>query len=71
MGLGKTFQIISFLTGLMRMKKIQRVLILSPVSVLSTWIKELNDHLRPYVKNSSIELIHSELAKSRRLKIIK
>ena len=61
MGLGKTFQIISFLTGLMRMKKIQRVLILSPVSVLSTWIKELNDHLRPYVKNSSIELIHSEL----------
>jgi hypothetical protein len=34
MGLGKTFQVNCLLTGLMRTKKIQRVLIIAPVSVL-------------------------------------
>jgi hypothetical protein len=38
MGLGKTFQVNCLLTGLMRTNKIQRVLIIAPVSVLPRYI---------------------------------
>ena len=46
MGLGKTFQIIAFLTGLMRRDEIKRVLIISPVSVIT----EILEHIAPHVK---------------------
>jgi SNF2 family DNA or RNA helicase len=50
MGLGKTFQVTTLITGLMRMKLVNRVLVLAPVSVLASWIREMEEHLVPYVK---------------------
>jgi SNF2 family DNA or RNA helicase len=52
MGLGKTFQVTTLLTGLMRMKLVNRVLVVAPVSVLASWNREMEEHLQPYVKVS-------------------
>jgi SNF2 family DNA or RNA helicase len=50
MGLGKTFQIIALLVGLMRTDEVKRVLIISPVSVITNWHREILEHLAPHVK---------------------
>lgn len=50
MGLGKTFQTVTFLCALMRMRKIRSALILCPVSVLTSWQREVNTHLVPYTE---------------------
>eukprot|EP01031_Cornospumella_fuschlensis_P051339 gene51339-62779_t len=42
MGMGKTFQVVSLLTGLMLQGTISKVLILAPVAVLPGWERELN-----------------------------
>lgn len=66
MGLGKTFQVCALLTCLMRNELIQRVLILCPVSVLHNWMRELNDHVLPYVRRLHIDLINSDITKQKR-----
>lgn len=48
MGLGKTFQVTAFLTGLFRSNYIKKVLIIAPVSVLESWNKEISTHLLPF-----------------------
>lgn len=50
MGLGKTFQTISFLVAMIRQCKVKRVLILAPVAVIENWNRELTEHLVPHVK---------------------
>lgn len=70
MGLGKTFQVNCLLTGLMRSNKIQKVLIIAPVSVLPSWNRELVQHLAPYVKRIGIEMCSAEMTKKRRQKIV-
>ena len=40
--LGKTIQIIAFLSGLFDMDKVQTVMIVLPVSVMVNWEKEFN-----------------------------
>ena len=70
MGLGKTFQVNCLLTGLMRSNKIQKVLIIAPVSVLPSWNRELVQHLAPYVKRVGIEMCSAEMTKKRRQKIV-
>ena len=40
--LGKTIQIIAFLSGLFDMDKVQSVMIVLPVSVMVNWEKEFN-----------------------------
>lgn len=70
MGLGKTFQVNCLLTGLMRSNKIQRALIIAPVSVLPSWNRELLQHLAPYVKRVGIEMCSSEMTKKKRQKIL-
>ena len=57
MGLGKTFQVITLLTGLMRVNLIKKVLIICPVSVLQNWHRELAEHLMPHVKVSGFHSI--------------
>ncbi|PKI79436.1 hypothetical protein CRG98_000183, partial [Punica granatum] len=42
MGLGKTMQICSFLAGLFHSRLIKRVLVVTPKTLLSHWIKELS-----------------------------
>jgi SNF2 family DNA or RNA helicase len=71
MGLGKTFQVSTLLTGLFRMNSIKRVLIVTPVSVLRSWMKELSSHLLPYTRHVGLELISSDIAKAKRIKILK
>ena len=81
MGLGKTFQVCALLTSLFNHTKstpsisssssfIQRVLILCPVSVLHNWMRELRDHVAPYVKRLTIDLLNSEVPKPRRLRML-
>jgi DNA excision repair protein ERCC-6-like len=70
MGLGKTFQVNCLITGLMRTNKIQRVLIIAPVSVLPSWNRELVQHLAPYVKRVGIEMCSAEMTKKKRQKIL-
>ena len=67
MGLGKTFQVNCLLTGLMRSDRIQRVLIVAPVSVLPSWNRELVQHLAPHVKRVAIEMCNAEMAKKKRV----
>jgi DNA excision repair protein ERCC-6-like len=70
MGLGKTFQVNCLITGLMRTNRIQRVLIIAPVSVLPSWNRELVQHLAPYVKRVGIEMCSAEMTKKKRQKIL-
>lgn len=70
MGLGKTFQLTCLLTGLMRINEIKRILILSPVSVIQSWNRELIQHLVPHVRFVSIEQISSEMSKKVRMRTL-
>lgn len=70
MGLGKTFQVSCLLTCLVRSCMVQRVLIIAPVSVILNWQRELNQHMRPHVKDCSFEVVSAELSKKKRLQIL-
>lgn len=70
MGLGKTFQVTSLLTGLMQAEKIKRVMIVAPVSVLPNWERELNTHLSPHISSVMISVLNSDVAKKKRLQIL-
>ena len=71
MGLGKTFQVCCLLAGLLRGGLAQRVLIVCPVSVLSSWQRELCQHLVPHVKpRVTLELVTSDMAKKRRQTVL-
>jgi SNF2 family DNA or RNA helicase len=71
MGLGKTFQVACLLCGLFRGKEIQRVLIVSPVSVIQSWFREITDHIKPFVSNIGVNLITSDLSKKKRGKLLR
>ena len=71
MGLGKTFQTVMLLTGLLRQKDIASVLILCPVSVLQSWLREITAHLLPHVtKRLRLELASSDMSKKKREKVL-
>ena len=71
MGLGKTFQVCCLLCGLFRDQRIRKVLVVSPVSVITSWFREINEHIKPYVNHLSIELVTSDISKSKRQKVLK
>lgn len=71
MGLGKTFQTVCLLTGLIRSQLGSRFIIIAPVAVLPTWVREIEQHAQPYCKRLSIVLINSEMTKSRRIQSLK
>ena len=71
MGLGKTFQVTVFLASMMRSSRLKRVLIISPVSVLESWKRELYQHLVPHVpKKLTVEVASSEMNKNKRKRIL-
>lgn len=70
MGLGKTFQVTSLLVGLLLQNKVQNVLIISPVSVTASWMKELDEHLLSHVHSTKTVLINSELSKDKRRRLL-
>ncbi len=55
----------------MKDKHISKVLIICPVSVLQSWLREINDHLKPYVKSSNVDVISSELPKKKRERLLR
>jgi SNF2 family DNA or RNA helicase len=71
MGLGKTFQTVSLLAGLIRAQLGSKFIIIAPVAVLPTWIREIETHAQPYCKRLSVILINAETTKSRRIQILK
>ena len=71
MGLGKTFQTVCLLTGLIRAQLGSKFIIIAPVAVLPTWVRELEQHAQSYCKRLSIVLINSEMTKSRRSQSLK
>lgn len=56
MGLGKTFQIISFLSDYDVRKKIEKVLIIAPKSLLSNWKREFNK----FKSDFNIDIFHGQ-----------
>ena len=69
-GLGKTFQVVCFLTGLFRIDCAKRVLIVAPVSVLQAWQRELSQHMKPNVRRVMIETLGSDTSKKKRQRLL-
>lgn len=69
-GLGKTFQIVSLLTGLLLKNEIKRILIISPVSVLHNWEKEIREHLLPHIPRVRLDSINADVNKKKRINIL-
>lgn len=68
MGMGKTFQTLTFLGGLMREQTIKNALIVAPVSLLRTWEKEARNVLKKFkcVPAVTITVLGSDVSKTRR-----
>jgi hypothetical protein len=56
--------------SLMRSDKINRVLIICPVSVLHNWIREIEDHVVPHVKRLHVDLLSADVSKHKRQRIL-
>jgi SNF2 family DNA or RNA helicase len=70
MGLGKSFQTISFLYGLFYTKQIDRVLIMMPVSVLQNWVKEFEKWCGKGARAPTVHLFHGLNTEKQRKKVI-
>ena len=71
MGLGKTLQTVTLLTGLLRQRDIASVLIICPVSVLQSWVREITENLVPYVTGRLVvQLASSDMSKKKREKVL-
>lgn len=68
--MGKTFQIVSLLTGLLIKNEIKRILIISPVSVLHNWEKEIREHLLPHIPRVRLDSINADVNKKKRINIL-
>lgn len=58
MGMGKTFQTLTFLSGLLYQRTIKNAIIVAPVSLLRTWEKEANDIVKGIIPNVTITVLH-------------
>lgn len=59
MGMGKTFQTLAFLGGLMRAKTIRNALIVATKSILHNWNKEANNIIKKCVPSASVKVVSS------------
>jgi len=65
--MGKTFQSLTLLGGLMRARTIRNALVVAPLSVLQSWEKEaLRVLKRSCVPKITILVLSSDMAKARR-----
>jgi len=73
MGMGKTYQTLALLGGLMRERTIRNALILCPVSLMRTWEREANDVIRKMcgVRQLDICVVSSDISKNRRTNLIR
>jgi hypothetical protein len=71
MGMGKTYQSVAFLGGLMRAHTIRNALVVAPLSVLQSWEKEARLVMKKYcVPRITIIVLSSDVAKNRRRKLL-
>lgn len=70
MGMGKTYQTLTFLGGMMRARTIRNALIVAPVSVLRSWEKEANVIVKMCVSNVSIKVVSSDINKRSRQRLL-
>eukprot|EP00957_Ditylum_brightwellii_P106723 8141980-Ditylum_brightwellii.AAC.1 len=71
MGMGKTYQTLTYLGGLMKSKTIRNALIICPVSLMRTWEREARDILeRCCVPRITISVLASDVRKPRRHDIL-
>lgn len=67
MGMGKTFQTLTYLGGLMRARSIRNALIVAPVSLLRTWQVEARDIVqRCCAPRVTISVVSSDIRKQKR-----
>lgn len=67
--MGKTYQTLAFLGGMMRAGTINNALIVAPLSVLPSWKKEASNILIACVPSASVEIINSECCESTRQRL--
>jgi SNF2 family DNA or RNA helicase len=71
-GLGKTYQTLAYVGGLMRTKTIRNALVVAPVSVMRTWQKEAEVVIKKEcVKCMSISIISSDVPKEKRVRLLR
>lgn len=70
-GLGKTYQSLTFVAGLMRSKTIRNAIVVAPLSVLRSWEKEAHRVIKKNcVKNVTITVVNSDMGKNRRIRVL-
>lgn len=69
--MGKTYQSLTFLGGLMRARTIRNALVVAPLSVLQSWEKEARVVIsKSCVPRITIIVLSSEMAKKRRQRLL-
>lgn len=68
MGMGKTYQTLTFLGGLMRARTIRNALIVAPLSVLDSWRKEADNVVKLCVPAVNIKIVSSDVSRKSRLR---
>lgn len=72
MGMGKTYQTLAYLGGLMRSRTIRNALVVAPLSVLRSWEKEAEIVMkRSCVHQVTIFVVQSETRKDRRCRMLR
>lgn len=66
MGMGKTYQTLTFLGGMMRARTIRNAIVVAPLTVLRSWEKEAHNVLKACVSNLFIKVVSSDIAVSGR-----
>ena len=71
MGMGKTYQTLAYLGGLMRAHTIRNALVVAPLSVLRSWENEAQQIMKRYcVPKITILVVTSEIRKDRRCRML-
>lgn len=71
MGMGKTYQTLTFLGGMMRARTIRNTIILAPLSVLRSWEKEAQNVIKMCVSNVCIKVVSGDIKKTSRQRIFR
>eukprot|EP00588_Corethron_pennatum_P023615 CAMPEP_0194311314 /NCGR_PEP_ID=MMETSP0171-20130528/8280_1 /TAXON_ID=218684 /ORGANISM="Corethron pennatum, Strain L29A3" /LENGTH=1645 /DNA_ID=CAMNT_0039065349 /DNA_START=32 /DNA_END=4969 /DNA_ORIENTATION=- len=71
MGMGKTLQAVTLLSGLMKTREIKKALIVCPVSLLTNWNKEAVQVMRLCAPKGKVTIFDSTIPKIKRTRILR
>lgn len=69
--MGKTYQTLTFLGGMMRARTIRNAIVVAPVSVLRSWEKEARIVVRACVPSVTIKVVTSDIGKRSKQQILR